>query len=218
MTPALVPVYTSAMDVQALATTPIFLSSLVICALVAAYAIALIFFSVFRSLSKAAATAGFRPYELEAVEHAGIFHNLLEDFIDKLVTLEELSTEVPEPFNDHSWTRILELSDNLESVRNDLHSLLQSRDFEQAYSLGRFLSGGTSGVPNIPRAKNAVELRLISGWRFHANELLQRMIAKIEDSLAYGISGTNTPPSPQFMRTLEQLKAEIIEQGDRRQV
>jgi len=214
VTPTVVPVYTPSMDVQALATTPIFLSSLVICALIAAYAIALIFFSIFRSLSKAAATAGLRPYELEAVEHAGMFHNQLEDFIDKLITLEELSTEVPEPFDDHSWSRLLELSDNLDSVRNELHALLQARDFESAYCLGRLLSGETSIVPDVPRAKDALELRLISGWQFQANELLQRMISKIEDSLAYGISGTESPPSPQFMRTLEELKSEIIRQGE----
>jgi hypothetical protein len=202
------------MDVQALATTPLFLTSLVLCALVAAYSISMIFFSMFRSISKAAATAGLRPYELEAVECAGIFHNQLEDLIDKVITLEELSAEMHGPFEDHTWPRLLDLCDNLEVARGELNSLLSTRDFTTAYELGRLLAGVSSVVPPIPRSPDALELRLVCSWQIQAHELLERMVAKIEDSLSYGVGGPATTPSPQFIKTLEELKEELIEAGE----
>jgi hypothetical protein len=174
----------------------------------------MIFFSMFRSVSKAAATAGLRPYELEAVECAGIFHNQLEDLIDKLITLEELSAEVHVPFEDHTWPRLLDLCDKLEAARGELNSLLGSRDFATAHELGSLLAGVSSTVPDIPRPPNALELRLVCSWQVQAHELLERMVTKIEDSLSYGVGGTAAAPSPQFMNTLQELKEELIEAGE----
>jgi hypothetical protein len=202
------------MDVQALATTPLFLASLVICALVATYTIALIFFSMFRSVSQAAASAGLRPYELEAVEQAGVFHNQVEDLIDKVITLEELSAEMNAPFEDHAWSRLLELCDNLEIARSELHAFLSTKDFASAHKLGCLLSGATPAVPNLPRAPDALELRHVSGWQFQAHDLLQRMVSRIEDSVTYGVGGSSGAPSPQFMKVLQELKAELIQRNE----
>lgn len=201
------------MDVQALATTPLFLSSLVICALVAAYAIATAFLGVFRGISRVAASAGLHPGELEAVEHSGIFHNQLEDLIEKIITLEELSVEVPEPFDDHSWSRLLELCDNLENVRGELHSLLRLRDFESGNELAKLLCGASSVIPNIPRPSGGLELRLVSVWHSQANELLQRMISRIEDAIRYGAVQGKPAPSQHVIQVLEELRFSVLDQG-----
>lgn len=200
------------MDAQALATTPIFLSSLAFCALVAACAIAIVFRSIFQRLSQAATSAGLRPHELEAVEHAGVFHAQLEDFMEKVVTLEGLSTELPLPFNDDSWIRVLELCDNLEVVRAELNSLLSTRDFTSAYKLGRLLSGETPSVPAVPRGPGSIELRLVSLWHRQAHELLQRMVARIEDTISHGSSSSAVALSKEFSETLQDLKSALMEE------
>jgi hypothetical protein len=201
------------MDAQALATTPLFLSSLAFCALVAAYAIAMGFRSFFRRVSQAAASAGLRPYELEAVEHAGIFHGQFEDFMEKVVTLEGLSSELPQPFHEGSWSRVLDLCDNLEAVRSELHLLLSTKDFATSYKLGRLLSGESSSVPAIPRPPGTVELRLVSLWHKEAHELLQRMISRIEDTISYKTSEPSTPLSKEFTQTLQDLKTSLKEES-----
>jgi hypothetical protein len=194
------------MDTQALASTPLFLCSLVICAILTAYAFALGLRSIFSRLSRAAASAGLSPYELEAVEAAGVFHNQLEALIEDMVSLEELSREMPGPFSDHSWVRLVKLCEDLEASRSTLHELLQEKDFPLAFRLGSFLTGAAPEVPTIPEGASSIELRSLAYWHSTSRELLQRMISKIEDSLSFGLAGTKEEASPEFLDTLKKIK------------
>lgn len=199
------------MDIQALANTPIFLLSLVVCAIVATYAFATFLRSIVGGLSRAAASAGLHPDELRAVEHAGIFHNQLETLIERVVALEELASEMPNTFSDHSWSRLLDLCDDLEAARGELHGLLSSKDFVAAAQLGRMLSGATSTIPDIPREPDGLELRKVTYWHKSARDLLQRMVSKLEDAVRYGTGGNTKPPSEDFLRTIEELREALID-------
>lgn len=198
------------MDVQALATTPIFVISLTLCALVTAYAFTVILRSTFGGLSSAAASVGLQPEELQAVEQAGIFHQQLEALIEKVVATESLSQELPGPFRDHSWERLLTLCDNLEIARGELNELLASRDFHEALALGRFLTGSLVTPPPIPRPEGSFELRLLCYWQKEAKDLLHRMVSKIDDSLRYGIGGATQDLSEEFHETFQEIKADLV--------
>jgi hypothetical protein len=199
------------MDVQALAATPLFFSSLTICALVTAFGIAKTLRFFFGRVSRVAASAGLLPRELEAVESAGIFHNQLEGLIEDLVSMEELSSEMPAPFSDHSWVRLVELCEDLEVARADLHTLLNAKDFVTAYRLGHFLTGGSPTVPELPPDTSSVNLTKLALWHANSRELLQRMVSKVEDAIGYN---SNKPLSPQFYETLDRVKDAIIASGD----
>lgn len=195
--------------------SPIFLLSLAMCAILTTYTMFVWIKGSLRGLSKAIFFSAVSREELLAVEAAGVFHTKLERTIEKVLSLEEHSSEIPELFNDASWTRLLTLVDDLEVVRSDLNVLLKKRDFNSAARLGRFLCGVSASVPDIPREDGAVELRTIAFWQREVRDLLYRMVSKVDDVARRqgGALAGGRGLSPKFLDTLEDVK-NYLEDGE----
>ena len=169
------------MNVKELASSPIFILSLGLCALVAAYSVTVLLRSVFHRASSIAAFSGLSQEEIVGIDTAAKFHERLRTLIEVILRIESFSSEAPGVFVDHSWARLLRLCDDLEVVRGELNSLLNAREFGAAAQLGRFLCGFDVAIPSIPRQQNAVELRTLTFWQRDTVQLLHRMISRLED-------------------------------------
>jgi hypothetical protein len=198
------------MDAQALAATPLFTISLVLCALLTVCGFT---FFLKRTLSKAAiasATKGLMPDELQAIQTFGIFHNQVDALFERLSTVEELSGEMPAPFKDPSWNRLLELCDELQAAQDELNQLLQARRFSDASNLGSFLSGRAIVTPEFSEAASSLDLRKLRNWHETAHNLLQRFITLIQDAVDSDPAHKNTPLSESFLDTVQQIKRQLI--------
>jgi hypothetical protein len=165
--------------------------------------------SAFGSLSRAATSASLRPEELQAVAQAGLFHQQLERLIHTVVATESLSSELPGPFRDSSWDRLLTLCDHLEQARGELNELLGLRDFQGALALGRFLNGSLVTPSAIPRPDDGVELRLLCYWQRESRDLMQRIISRIDDAVRYRNGESKNDLSEEFHETLQEVKIDL---------
>lgn len=203
------------MNVNQLAASPVFIFSLGLCALVAAYSVTLGLRTILRKISTMAAFAGLSKAELVSIDTSAKFHEKLRSLIEVILRIEEHSAEAPGVFHDHSWSRLLRLCDDLEIVRGELNQLLADKDFESAAALGRFLCGFDVAIPSIPRPENAPELRLLTFWQRDTVDLLHRMVSRLEDE---GRSHDSAPnPAAQFSESLqdaiEDAKAYVDDSG-----
>ena len=194
------------MDVQELATLPIFTVSLVICGLVAAYACATLLASGFGRLTKKAIRSEVNPSELESLDYAALFHNQLEALIERVVAVDGLLAEMPTPPQESSWDRLLRLVDELEIARAHLHSLLDSRQFSEARTTAEFLTGSSPAIPPLGMAQS-VDLKNLFRWQHSAKGYLERIVSKIEDEV---MKRADRPEyqrlSQEFFETIEELK------------
>lgn len=200
------------MTIEELATQPIFTVSIVLCVFLVAYTLATNIRSLFQSCAKFLTNKSISSVELESIELAGVFHSDLEQLIVWVFSIEKLSSELPAPFDDHSWIRLLELIDNLELARKQLNQLLSSSDFETALVLGRYLTGKRTGPPAITLGEGK-QMQAIAHWQENADNLILRMISRIEDSMRYGTGGNTSPLSESFVESLSQIKQEVLEEN-----
>ena len=197
------------MTIEELATQPIFTVSIVLCVFIVAYTLATSIRSLFKLLAKFVTNKSISNVELESIELAGVYHSDLEQLIGWAVSIENLSTELPGPFDDHSWIRLLEMIDNLELVRKHLNKLLSTSEFETALMLGRYVTGKRTSPPAITLAEGK-QIQVIAHWQEDAENLLLRMISRIEDSIRYGTGGNTSPLSEAFVENLSRIKEEIL--------
>lgn len=197
------------MTIEELATQPIFTVSIVLCVFIVAYTLAISIRSLFKLLAKFVTNKSISNVELESIELAGVYHSDLEQLIGWAVSIENLSTELPGPFDDHSWIRLLEMIDNLELVRKHLNKLLSTSEFETALMLGRYVTGKRTSPPAITLAEGK-QIQVIAHWQEDAENLLLRMISRIEDSIRYGTGGNTSPLSEAFVENLSRIKEEIL--------
>ena len=197
------------MTIEELATQPIFTVSIVLCVFIVAYTLAISISSLFKLLAKFVTNKSISNVELESIELAGVYHSDLEQLIGWAVSIENLSTELPGPFDDHSWIRLLEMIDNLELVRKHLNKLLSTSEFETALMLGRYVTGKRTSPPAITLAEGK-QIQVIAHWQEDAENLLLRMISRIEDSIRYGTGGNTSPLSEAFVENLSRIKEEIL--------
>jgi hypothetical protein len=195
--------------IEELATQPIFTVSIVLCVFIVAYTLAISIRSLFKLLAKFVTNKSISNVELESIELAGVYHSDLEQLIGWAVSIENLSTELPGPFDDHSWIRLLEMIDNLELVRKHLNKLLSTSEFETALMLGRYVTGKRTSPPAITLAEGK-QIQVIAHWQEDAENLLLRMISRIEDSIRYGTGGNTSPLSEAFVENLSRIKEEIL--------
>lgn len=162
-----------------------------------------------------AAFAGLSKAEIVSIDTSAKFHEKLRTLIEIILRIEEHSAEAPGVFNDHSWSRLLRICDDLEIVRGELNQLLSEKDFESAAALGRFLCGFDVSIPSIPRPDNAPELRLLTFWQRDTVDLLHRMISRLEDEGRAHDADLN--PFSQFSEgmqdAIEEAKAYVEESG-----
>jgi hypothetical protein len=199
------------MNAQALAITPIFMISLMVCASVAAYGFYAFIKGLSRKVSNTSLATGLSPQEVKAIKLAGTYHTMLEELLTRVVAIEQLSSETPAPFNDHSWRRLLELCDDLECWRSELNILIGNHDYYNALLLGRFLCGLSADVPKINPTEPSLEPHKILFWQRQTRELMLRMVSKLADSTRYGTGGNTNPLTPTYHETLEALKGELNE-------
>ncbi len=197
------------MTIEELATQPIFTVSIVLCVFIVAYTLAISIRSLFKLLAKFVTNKSISNVELGSIELAGVYHSDLEQLIGWAVSIENLSTELPGPFDDHSWIRLLEMIDNLELVRKHLNKLLSTSEFETALMLGRYVTGKRTSPPAITLAEGK-QIQVIAHWQEDAENLLLRMISRIEDSIRYGTGGNTSPLSEAFVENLSRIKEEIL--------
>ena len=197
------------MTIEELATQPIFTVSIVLCVFIVAYTLAISIRSLFKLLAKFVTNKSISNVELESIELAGVYHSDLEQLIGWAVSIENLSTELPGPFDDHSWIRLLEMIDNLELVRKHLNKLLSTSEFETALMLGRYVTGKRTSPHAITLAEGK-QIQVIAHWQEDAENLLLRMISRIEDSIRYGTGGNTSPLSEAFVENLSRIKEEIL--------
>lgn len=202
------------MNASALAATPIFTISLVLCGLLTIYGFAVLLKSLLNRTIRATATSGLMSDEVRSLEFLSNFHNQLEALIDKVVTLENLSSEVPEPFQESSWQRLLDLCDNLHMVRGKMHSLLQVRDFSSAASLGAFLSGRSNSIPQPLQSAPSFPLRELANWHEESKNHLQRLIARLEDITSGRERGLARDVSPDFHQIVQHVKADLAHESN----
>lgn len=169
------------MNVRDIATQPIFVLSLALCALVATAGITLLLKKIFRKASNVVAFAGLTREEVISIEAAGKFHSKLEQLVELVLRVEERSGEAPGVFHDHSWARLLKMCDDLESARSELHELLGAKRFVEAAQLGRFLCGFDCSLPSYPRAATTIDLKHLTFWQRDSLDLLHRMVSKLEE-------------------------------------
>lgn len=198
------------MTIEELALQPIFTISIVLCVCIVAYTIASNLRFLFQLLTKFVTNKSISNVELESIELAGVYHSDLEQLIAWVVSIEKLSAELPGPFDDHSWIRLLELIDNLELVRKKLNYLLSKSEFETALMLGRYVTGKRTSPPALT-LREGKQIQMIAHWQEDAENLLLRMISRIEDSIRYGTGGNASPLSEAFVENLSQIKQEILQ-------
>ena len=99
--------------------------------------------------------------------------------------------------------------DNLELVRKHLNKLLSTSEFETALMLGRYVTGKRTSPPAITLAEGK-QIQVIAHWQEDAENLLLRMISRIEDSIRYGTGGNTSPLSEAFVENLSRIKEEIL--------
>jgi hypothetical protein len=180
-----------------------------ICAAVAAYGFFSFIKGISKSVSNTSIATGLTPRELKTIEYAEQYHTLLEELLQRVVTIEQLSKETPAPFSDHSWQRLLEMCDDLEGFRGELNGLMASKDQVSAIALGRFLCGISAEVPEVTLSNPKLQARQILFWQRQTNELMLRMVSKLADSARYGTGGNTRPLSQQYLETLEAIKDEL---------
>jgi hypothetical protein len=169
------------MNVHDLASSPIFIASVGLCALVAAYSITVALRSVFQRISSLAAFSGLSKAEIVGLDTAAKFHERLRILIEIILKIESFSNEAPGVFVDNSWARLLRLCDDLEVARGELNALLSAKKFDAAAQLGRFLCGFDVAIPSFERQPGGVELRSLTFWQRDTGQLLHRMISRLED-------------------------------------
>lgn len=201
------------MTVEELARQPIFTASIVICALVITYAVVRCLSALTQGAVRTIANASISPIELESIELAGNFHEDLEQLILWVVSIEKLSAELPGPFDDHSWIRLLELIDTLEMIRNELNAKLQESNFTIALPLSRYLTGQKTTPPEIS-LPNGKQIHSVSHWQDTSHNLLLRMLSRIEDSLTYGSGGNPQEISDSFRKNLANIKEDVLQGRD----
>lgn len=201
------------MNVNELATSPIFIFSLGLCALVAAYSVTVLLRSMFQKASSLAAFSGLSDAEIIGIDTAAKFHERLRTLIEIILKIENFSSEAPGVFLDNSWARLLRLCDDLEVVRGELNGLLTAKDFEAAAKLGSFLCGFDVAIPVIPRQRGAIDLRTVTFWQRDTVQLLHRMISRLEDEGRDHDSNLNAFSnfSEGFQEAIEEAKIYIEE-------
>ena len=169
------------MNVRDIATQPIFVLSLALCALVATAGITMLLKKIFRKASSIVAFAGLTKDEIVSIESAGKFHSKLEQLMELVLRVEERSSEAPGVFHDHSWARLLKMCDDLDKARSELHELLGAKRFSEAAQLGRFLCGFDCSLPSYARSADTIDLKPLTFWQRDTLDLLHRMVAKLEE-------------------------------------
>jgi len=205
----------STMDVHALAQTPVFLFSLVITGLVAAYSCSVFVRWILARFSIAAATAAIPPIELLAVDLANRFHEQRTLLRQRVDAVAKLSNELPAPFKDQSWTKLLDTCDTLEGLQVELNTFIRVRDFPEGIKLGRFLTGTGATAPSLLKPIEEEKLLLVANWRGKTTALLQRMVAKLEDASLSKVRSDGRPLSPDFFKALNEIRQVIIEDEKR---
>jgi hypothetical protein len=199
------------MDAQALAATPLFTISLVLCGILTVCGFTIFFKSMLSRAAVASATRGLRPNELKSVEVVGLFHKQVEALLDRLSTVEQLSSEMPGPFQDPCWSRLLELYDELEAARHELNALLQTKNFNDASTLGGFLIGTSKVMPEFLGVSTSIDLHKLRNWDETAHNLLQRFITLLDDA------ADSRPPrrlSSAFYETIQQVKSQLASEEE----
>jgi hypothetical protein len=201
------------MTIEELARQPIFTVSIVVCAFIITYAIIRFFSLIFRGTARVIANKSASPTELQSIELAGMFYEDLEQLIVWVVSIEKLSAELPGPFDDHSWIRLLELIDTLEVVREELNKQLHTSNYDVALPLGRYLTGHNTSVPTLSLS-GGKQLQSVAHWQDTAENLVLRMISRIEDCITYGTGGNTSEISKSFLETLNSVKKEVLDDID----
>jgi len=194
------------MDAQALATTPIFTVSLALCALLTVYGFTIFLKNILSKAAVASASRGLIPHELQSVQHASSFHRQAQSFLDTLSTVEELASEIPASLQDPSWSRLLEIADELEVARGELHKLLQAKNFGEASKLGSFLSGVTKPLPEYLDISSSANLQKLLNWHENSRNLLQRFITRLEGYADPHSTGPHRRLSRTFSESIAQVK------------
>jgi hypothetical protein len=202
------------MDAQALAATPLFTISLVLCALLTVCGFTMLFKSMLSRAAVASATRGLQPNELKSVEVVGLFHKQVEALLDRLSTVEQLSSEMAEPFHDPCWNRLLELYDELEAARHELNALLHTKDFNNAATLGSFLTGASKVMPEFLGVSTSIDLHKLRNWEETARNLLQRFITLLHDAADSRATLSPRRLSSTFYETLRQVKSELASEEE----
>ena len=198
------------MDVHTLAQTPVFLFSLVTTGIVAAYTFGVFLRTLLGRFSAAVATSGVAPVELMVLDLARKYREQLVSLRQRVDTVAKLSFVLPGPFQDQSWTRLLNTCDALERLQQELNTLIGVRDFPTSIQLARFLTGVAATAPTPLRSIEEAELMLVIQWKGKTTALLQRMVAKLEDAALGGTGADGRPLSPEFLAALNQIRQAII--------
>lgn len=198
------------MDVHSLAQTPVFLFSLVITGLVASYTFAALLRAMLAQFSFAAATSGVQPLELLAADLVGKHREQLQGLQSRVDAVAKFSRVLPAPFADQSWTKLLDTCNALQGLHQELLTLVKVRNYEEGVKLGRFLTGSSAAAPSLMKPLDDGTLLLVAQWPSKTTALLQRMVAKLEDSARDGKGADGRPLQPNFFAALDEIRNVII--------
>lgn len=198
------------MDVHALAQTPVFLFSIVVTGIVAAYSFAMLFRFILSGFSVAASSSGLPPEELLALDLAGKYQGQLTVLQQRVDALSNLSQHLAEPFQDQSWSKLLATCDTLQELQQELYTLIRTRDFTESTHFAQFLIGRKRSSSELHRPLGETELALVVQWQSKTTALVQRMVAKIEDAAIGGTGSDGHPLPEEFFKTLSRLRNSII--------
>jgi hypothetical protein len=203
------------MNVAALAQTPLFMSGLVVCCLVAGYAFALFIKLLLTRFSSTVAANELNKEEILTIDLTGKFQEQLETLLDRVDRVKRLSRYFPDPFRDSSWDRLLLTCNILKSAQQKLLLLIKHRDFVDALQLSLFLSGRTFSLPRLKEPINPDELKLLTEWHKKTTQALQRMIAKVEDEEMNERSKRRLILPRHFFDSLTSVRQSVIEDEER---
>lgn len=203
------------MNVAALAQTPLFMSGLVVCCLVAGYAFALFIKLLLTRFSSTVAANELNKEEILTIDLTGKFQEQLETLLDRVDRVKRLSRYFPDPFRDNSWDRLLLTCNILKSAQQKLLLLIKHRDFVDALQLSLFLSGRTFSLPRLKEPINPDELKLLTEWHKKTTQALQRMIAKVEDEEMNERSKRRLILPRHFFDALASVRQSVIEDEER---
>jgi hypothetical protein len=205
------------MNAQFLASTPLFVCSLVVCAFVAGYACTVLLRAGLSMLSTTIATAGMDPSEMRAINTAGTLQKQIATLDNRMKLAVKLSKYLPELFEDSSWHRLVNTYEQLKKVEKALTSLLQGGRFKDGLLLGKFLTGETSTIPKLNHPIEESLLRSLLSWQLNSTHGLQRMVAKVEDAL-HATNASDELNLPQdFFDTLSKVRKGIVYDEERYQ-
>jgi hypothetical protein len=197
------------MSAQDLATTPLFMSSLVVCGLVAGYALSVLLRFALSSLSTTALTSGMDASQMLAIKTAGTFQKQLATLRSRIELALLISNYVPEPFADSSWQRLLDTHEALHRSEKDLTRLLRRGKFEDGLLLGGFLSGTQSPLPHLHELLDEEQIHSLTNWQHNSTLCLQRILTKVEDAVREGKSPSHSHVPPDLLNAIQNLRAGI---------